>query len=121
MKSKLMLLGFLANAVIAAILVWLVQVGHKSAGLIFVIWTVLSWQQQTWFLASKIDRIGDQLGFGVSVPITEMPRVMDQIQKRIKGSAADLLHPDTTPDPIKAKRPKRDILAELTDLEGEMP
>lgn len=123
MRSRQMILGLAIEIALTLVLAARLFYQWDMTVITFVAWLSVMSANRMWFLASKIARIGDQLGFGVSVPITEMPRVMNQIQSRIKGSAADM-HPDTAGVEgmiSKAKRPKRDILAELADLENETP
>ena len=86
----------------------------------FVVWLGFTKIYTAWYLTQQIDQINSRLGFGVSVPLHEMPRVMDQITSRIHQSTAS---PVTTADVSTPKpgRKRRGLLDELTDLEHETP
>jgi len=83
----------------------------------FVVWLGFTKIYTAWYLTQQIDQINSRLGFGVSVPLHEMPKVMNQITSRLRRSEEKT----NTPAEAKAGRKRRGLLDELTDLEHETP
>lgn len=124
MTSKRMWLGLVLEILLTFILAVRIVTQWDATLATFVAWLAIMSVNRMWFLVSKIDQIESRLGFGVSVPITEMPKVLEQIAGRIKPTQFEQPEceqpmPQIDITSAKPKRHKRNLLDELTDLENE--
>ncbi len=118
--SKLMWLGWGLELVSMVGTLVPLALGRNWLGLTAVFWIMIMHTNRANLLAAQIEQINSRLGFGVSVPITEMPKVMEQIAGRIQVSPQTESPTEWTESQRgRIKRRNRGLLDELTALADE--
>lgn len=68
---------------------------------------------QIMLVHGELKELIDKIGFGVTVPADQIPRVMDEIHGRIGGMGGER--------PRKARKPAVSELDELSEMDREVP
>ncbi len=118
--SKLMWLGWGLELVSMVFTLVPLAATKNWLGISAVFWILIMHTNRSHLLAVQIEKINSMLGFGVSVPIAEMPRVMEQIASRMTTPDLSGVQADSgTGSPVRHKRRNKGLLDELTALSDE--